>query len=209
VDPDIEAHIHRIQGKLNRLRELDPGLTAFGASSHEYRFYPPLPESEVVHVENRLGVKLPSDYRRFLTRVGGGGAGPYYGIFPPDVEDPEDITSVDQTRKPFRWNEGFNPMEWENPCAQEDVLCDEEDEGPPFPVLLVPGALYICNYGCAIRFFLVVNGNSYGEVWIDRQADEQGLEPVCGSFLEWYENWLNRELSNRSASARKDNGGDA
>jgi hypothetical protein len=131
--------------------------------------------------------------------IGHGGAGPFYGLFPLDGSDAEDITVLEQIRKPFRWTERFNPAKWDNPCIQEDVWCDEGENPQVF--LNVPGALYICNYGCALRFFLVVSGLSLGEVWMDRQADDEGLLPICGEdgrslgFLEWYERWLDEGLS--------------
>lgn len=65
----------------------------------------------------------------------------------------------------------------------------------------VPGALYLCHYGCALRFFLVVTGQCYGEVWHDWQADGTGIYPaedVQGNrlgFLEWYEEWLDKSLA--------------
>jgi len=153
--------------------------------------------------EGRLGVKLPLEYRQFLTTIGHGGAGPYLGLFPFDGSDPEDITTPEQIRKPFRWTDAFNPAEWDNPCTQEDVWCEKDvDEGEkPQVILNVPGVLYICHYGCALRFFLVVNGVSVGEVWMDRQADAAGLHPVCGldgrrsGFVDWYEKWLDEAIS--------------
>lgn len=45
---------------------------------------------------------------------------------------------------------------------------------------------------------LVVQGQSVGEVWFDKQADDDGVFPECGddgkhlSFLDWYERWLNK-----------------
>ncbi len=135
--------------------------------------------------------------------LGYGGAGPYYGLFPLDGSDPEDFTKIERIRKPFRWTEAFNPAQWDDPCSQEDVWCDEGvDEGEnPQVILEVPGALYICRYGCALRFFSVVSGFSLGEVWMDRQADDGGLHPVRGEdggrrgFVEWYEEWLDEGIS--------------
>jgi len=161
-----------------------------------------LADREIAEYEERLGVKLPPEYRQFVTQVGHGGTGPFYGLFRLDGSDPEDVTMPEQIRKPFRWTESLNPADWEDPCSQEDVLCDEVQEGEHiFPILNIPGALYICNYGCAIRYFLIATGLSFGDVWMDRQADEDGLLQLHGEdgrplgFLEWYERWLNEELS--------------
>lgn len=186
----------------------------FGAEEHRYRLGRPLSVPDLDYIEGQLGVRLPEEYRLFLARVGHGGAGPYYGLFTLDGEDPEDITILEQARKDFRWSQAFNPADWEDPCNQEDVWCDEVDEdgdeeaGEPMPFLVVPGALYICHCGCAIRCFLIVRGQCAGEVWLDRQAEEEGLEPARGAdgrrlgFLDWYEKWLDEGLGQLGAGAR-------
>ena len=137
-----------------------------------------------------------------MTRVGHGGAGPYYGLFSLEDRDPEDLTDYDLIQKPFRWVEAFNPYDLVDPCGQEDVWCDEEGEegAQPQVILGVSGALYICSYGCAIRFFLVVKGQCQGEVWRDAQADDDGIVPECDNsgghlgFFDWYEKWLDESL---------------
>jgi hypothetical protein len=61
-------------------------------------------------------------------------------------------------------------------------------------ILRVPGVLD--HRGCALRTFLVVNGQSVGEVWRDLQADDRGLVPEClTGFLDWYERWLDERIS--------------
>jgi hypothetical protein len=140
-----------------------------------------------------------------VTRIGHSGAGPYYGLFSLDGQDSEDITDLDQIRKPFHWTQAFNPYDWQDPCNQEDVWCDEDvEEGErPQVILRIPGALYICHYGCAIRFFLIAKGQCLGEVWRDSQADDAGIMPECGEdgghmgFLDWYERWLDEEIGVR------------
>ncbi|HZO52947.1 MAG TPA: SMI1/KNR4 family protein [Bryobacteraceae bacterium] len=192
------ASLYRIRQKLDRLREADRGFSVFGAHSHGYRLGPPLSESALAQCEKRLGVQLPTEYRLFVTRLGHGGAGPYYGLFSLEDRDSEDITDLDQIRKPFRWSEAFNPYDWEDPCSKEDIWCSEDvdEEQQPQVILNVPGALYICHYGCAIRFFLIVNGQGVGEVWRDSQGDDAGVMPECGDddrhlgFFDWYEKWL-------------------
>jgi len=158
--------LERIRAKLTELRKLDPDYTLFGARSHRYRLGPPLTEAKVAKHERRLGVPLPAEYRQFVTEVGHGGAGPFYGLFTLDGNDPEDITDLQKICKPFRWVEPFNPADWSNPRVEDDVWVDEDvNEGEKPQVLLnPPGVLYICHYGCALRFFLIVNGVGLGEV---------------------------------------------
>jgi hypothetical protein len=59
-----------------------PKRTVFGVIGHHFVLNPPLTEAEVVAFEQGHQVRLPPDYRHFLTSIGNGGAGPYYGVFP-------------------------------------------------------------------------------------------------------------------------------
>jgi hypothetical protein len=202
----LTARIETIAEKLSQLRNVDRTLSVFGSDFHKYVLGPTLSEEALFDCEQHLGVQLPNEYRNFVSRVGHGGAGPYYGLFSLLDRDSEDITDADSIRKPFRWTEAFNPYDWEDPCDQEDVWCDDDvEEGErPQVILKVPGALYICHYGCAIRFFLIVKGRCLGEVWRDSQADDAGIKPECGGngkrlgFLGWYEKWLDEALVNQS-----------
>ncbi len=51
----------------------------------ELKLNPPLPKEELAFFEKYLKVKLPDEYKQFLTEVGNGGAGPFYGILPLDM----------------------------------------------------------------------------------------------------------------------------
>jgi hypothetical protein len=201
--PNLFSRLDRIAEKLDQLRKQDLGFLVFGSDSHRYRLRPPLSDHELLDMERRIGGSLPIEYRLFVSRVGHGGAGPYYGLFPLDDQDPEDITDFDRIQKPFRWSEAFNPYDLKDPCNQEDIWCDEyaEEGQQPQAILQVPGALYIANYGCAISFFLIVTGQCQGEVWRDSQADDDGIVPECNEsgmrlgFFDWYEKWLDANLS--------------
>lgn len=192
----------RVVAKLDRLRKADRAFRVFGAHSHKYRLGRPLGERDILTVERRMGIVVPTDYRLFLTNIGHGGAGRYYGLFRLDGQSAEDITDLAQVGKPFRWSGAANPYDWEDPCSREDVWCDDKVEANDDRqiILNVPGALYVCHYGCAIRFFIIVNGQCIGEVWRDSQTDGTGIRPECAAdgrhfgFLDWYENWLDENL---------------
>jgi hypothetical protein len=205
-DSRLISRADRIAGKLSRLSGADQSFSVFGSISHQYRLAPTLPIRAVQEYEEQRGVQLPAEYRLFVTRIGRGGAGPYYGLFSLNGRDPEDITDFDRIRRPFLWTQAFNPYNWEDACSRKGVWCDDDcEEGErPQVILSVPGALYICHYGCAIRFFLIVNGTCFGEVWRDSQADDRGIMPECDSngrhlcFFDWYENWLDSGIAARA-----------
>ncbi len=69
--------------------------------------------------------------------------------------------------------------------------------------MFLSGALYLCHQGCVIRNFLIVSGPSEGEVWREDQASRRGIFPEVDEagnrlrFLDWYEQWLDKSLSER------------
>ena len=74
------------------------------------------------------------------------------------------------------------------------------DENGKYVGMFLPGALYLCHCGCAIRNFLIVRGPCEGEVWRDDQASRKGIFPEVDEhgkrlrFLDWYEQWLDKSL---------------
>ncbi len=81
------AQLDRIAHKLDHLRAADGAFSVFGSDSHGYFLGPKLKERDLVAVEQRLGVRLPKEYRLFLAHLGEGGAGPFYGLFTLNGED--------------------------------------------------------------------------------------------------------------------------
>ena len=64
------------------------------------------------------------------------------------------------------------------------------------------GAIRICHYGCAVHFFLIVNGKEFGNVWIDDRASDNGLFPALSkntgqrmTFSDWYYEWIENSLN--------------
>jgi hypothetical protein len=85
---------------LRKLRST--GATVFGADSHQFLVNDPLAESVVQTFERKHKIQLPADYRSFLTTIGNGGAGPYYGIFPLGYMD-----GVGSAIQPWTEQDGF------------------------------------------------------------------------------------------------------
>jgi hypothetical protein len=184
----------------------------FGASEHRYRLAPPLSAAQVATWEHDHGVQLPPEYRTFITKLGNGGAGPFYGLFPLGLWDgaggplePWD-DAVGDLRAAFPHREEWNlpasrlePPDSFEDDASETAWHDALDGGYCARSLL-DGAFYLCHHGCALRTVLVVTGPERGTVWLDGRADESGILPHTDgngrhlSFGEWYRGWLERSL---------------
>lgn len=210
----------RVIDSLDALRRRDKGLTLFGSEQHGYKLNPPIALAEIERFESEKGVHLPDDYRLFVTQIGNGGAGPYYGVFAFGYQDDgssscrwEDASLVGDLAKPFphedRWNlpESF----WaQKPDTSEDTPLEEVDrlyadwdariEADYWNPSLMNGSIPICHVGCALRHWLVINGKCKGQVWADERADEGGIYPLQDNdgriigFDQWYGDWLDAAL---------------
>lgn len=198
------------------LRRLSASKTAiFGANSHSFLLNLPLTETDICTFEQRHSISLPAEYRHFLSAIGNGGAGPYYGVFPLGMMD----DSGDKL-KPWRENDGFIGLlsksfplkdEWNDVRgmpSDELLETDEQEyerqldefEKGYWNSSLVNGAIPICHQGCALRVWLVLNGEQAGRLWRDGRSDQTGLSPMRlanGSparFSSWYSEWLDSAL---------------
>lgn len=197
--PDVNATWDGVRDRLERLRlsyMRGQAREVFGAEGHRFEALPPLSDGDLARAENQFGVRLPEDYRDFLTRVSAGGAGPYYGLFPlsPDAAgrwswrgdgaelttlaalgtafDPGDVSEalalLDETPPPMDDEEVYE--DWLN--HREDVLWDDKR---------TRGAVCLCHEGCAYRDWLVVTGPHQGQIWDDERAGDVDLAPKSAS----------------------------
>jgi len=197
---------------LARLREADPNLQVFGASFHRYAFEPRISESRLRSWEHEHGVELPSAYREFLTELGNGGAGPFYGIFPLGMWDGSGraleswVGAAGDLRAAFPHREAWNlpasrferPEEFDS--DEDEDAWNEALDAEYYSRSLLDGAFWICHHGCALRTALVVTGPERGNVWFDGRPDNSGIVPHTDaggkhlSFGDWYLDWLERSL---------------
>ncbi|MBO4209578.1 SMI1/KNR4 family protein [Micromonospora echinofusca] len=88
---ELSARLARVASKVAAAASLPGGPVMFGADVHRFRIGPALSEDAVAVFEKHHGVRLPPDYRGFITTVGHGGlgrfggAGPFYGLL--QIED--------------------------------------------------------------------------------------------------------------------------
>jgi hypothetical protein len=202
---------------LGELGQTDRHRRVFGSGSHLYKLNPPLAVPVVAGFEARYGISLPGDYRSFITEIGDGGAGPSYGVLPfgkdDDDRDWQGGGLVGDPSKPFPHSTAWNLPEsfWDGepapppgtPLEEEDRLMeawDREMEAHYWNPAIMDGAIPICHLGCALRQWLVINGEPRGFVWNDFRADDRGLSPVLGrsgepmTFADWYMTWLDNSM---------------
>lgn len=215
----MPATIESIRDGLERCRNAKRQPSVFGSDSHDFKLFPPLPASAVSQFEERHKIKLPDGYRRFITELGNGGAGPYYGLFKLGEMDhnfnhkpwKENDGFVGVLSEPFPHTEAWNdlppyPEEQDDEAAYEAEL-DAFDE-IYWNSKQVNGAIPICHQGCAYRNWLVVTGAEAGTVWEDLRTDQKGLLPAKTNrnhrvrFLEWYDDWLQQAVAKLSPSSR-------
>jgi|EndMetStandDraft_2_1072991.scaffolds.fasta_scaffold09531_2 hypothetical protein len=157
-------------------RELRP----FGVDGHRFRLMPPASESRVQMIEATHDIKIPPDYRAFITRVAGGGAGPAYGLIPFEDAPAYERAGMRQgtLAKPFPLTSAYNPDD--DPLGLQLL----SSAGP------LDGALAICHEGCGHLHLLVVCGPAYGQMWCDGTVSDGGFASLGVGFFDWYERWL-------------------
>lgn len=140
-----------VEGQLERKLQLDSECLAFGVLRHRYQLRPPSKDSDVHSLEATYGIRLPPDYRRFITEIGDGGAGPSCGLYSAKgtLSGKGDVTyGRFQSGGAHRIDEPF--------VRPNYPKCGGYDEC---------GLLLLCQHGCAHSVFLVVSGSQSGTVW--------------------------------------------
>ncbi|HUC79845.1 MAG TPA: SMI1/KNR4 family protein [Flavisolibacter sp.] len=206
----MHEQLETIKSKLKELKRLDSSFVLFGSSTHRYKLNPTLPLQKIKQFEEDHQIKLPDGYVQFITKIGNGGAGPFYGLerFEDVLFNDLDYKRPDSLRNPSKpflhttpWKLEFlstvteqeNEEEYEMQLqAFEEVYYNEEQ---------MNGVIAICNYGCAVSLNLVVNGEEYGNIWTDGRGGNTGIHPSHElgntekiTFLNWYERWLDNSL---------------
>lgn len=207
----MKEQLNRIKEKIGQLKQLDRNYILFGSQRHLYKINPTISLDKVRQFEATHKVTLPKDYVEFLTEIGNGGVGPFYGLEPiqNSLYDDLDYKRADSLLNPSQpflhtepWNLEFQPSvdEDENEEQYENERIKFEERY--YDKKQMNGVLAICNYGCAVSLNLVVNGQEYGNIWTDDRGSDNGIYPSheLGNkdkvgFLDWYELWLDNSIS--------------
>lgn len=200
-----------VRQRVARLQASSAHKAVFGADGHRFELAVPLTPEEVAEVEGQVGVRLPAEYRSFLTEVGAGGAGPFYGIFPLTrhqggrwrwVGDGAELTDLDQLATAFE--PGDLRSEQERVWAEQPDPADQSAylvwvsrwDDVLWPPGRTAGGICLCHEGCGHHRWLVVSGPDRGGIWSDGRAGDVDLAPVSGrdghilGFAQWYLEWL-------------------
>ena len=165
---------------------------------------PTISEDEVSEIEKRNNIILPKDYREFITKIGNGCIGPDHGLLSLQ-ESMIDFKLRDKPvinlSIPFPYTEAWNKKEW-----IESIDWDR-GERPSSAELMeymsvkhINGCLQICHIGHGATYLLVVNGEEYGNIWLDERTDYGGIEPLLDSkggrvsFISWFTEWLDESV---------------
>ncbi|GAB3517516.1 SMI1/KNR4 family protein [Emticicia fontis] len=207
----MNQQLERIKEKLEQLKRLDKRFIVFGSQKHRYKLNQVISSDKIQQFENTYKITLPAEYVAFMTTIGNGGAGPCYGLEPFEncLFDDLDYKSPDSLLNPSKpflhtqpWNMEFiatvdekaNEAEyWKERTAFEEQYFAKEQ---------MNGTIAICNCGCALNLNLVINGEEFGNIWIDDRGSDNGIFPSSElenkdrtTFLDWYELWLDNSLN--------------
>lgn len=190
----IETRLENIKVKLKKLKKQDKKLKVFGAEDHKYKSKK-VSEIKIVKLEQKIGIELPIEYKLFLLKIGTG-AGPDYGLFTLK----KTLKELDIWGKDLSEQNTNKPFDLLNTDAKELIKKKIENRKEFYYKRLktANGILPIATEGCTYYSYLVLTGQQKGKVWgIDVNNYDTmpaGLTKEF-SFLEWYENWLDINLS--------------
>lgn len=184
----------RIKGIMKKMEELSASKNPkYSCGEFPPKWDKPFTEERVAKFEEKNGIKLPPDYRRFITTVASAGTQPFYGLyslFDKGIERPAfDKPFIATVRKPILYEE------------LEQLDDDEVDE---IYDNLHCGFVPLCTEGCGMDSILVVNSEdkeTYGTAWYFDFANDAGTLPLINpkngkpmDFLDWLEYYVDRTL---------------
>jgi Leucine-rich repeat (LRR) protein len=197
--------IDAIKSKLSLLIEKDKGFKTFGSNEpwggHQYLLNPTINELELTIFESSNNIKLPEDYKSFLSNICNGGAGPFYGLYSLEVgiDEANRLSNIENITNSFSKNFPISKQETDNfikyyyQCIEDGE--DDEIIYPEVPEVLT-GVIFLSQYGCGWSYCLVIKGEMKGTVWLhgDYFYPIFDKEKIW-TFSDWYEDWLDKSIN--------------
>ncbi len=184
MSKQIDERITRVLEKFEEIR----GCTS--CWNEPLNWYAPMSEEEVAAYEKEKGIRLPEEYRRFITSIGANGNKLFYGIAHLDNQKEEGC--IPENPFPF----SFDNFPFFLYMTEEELDNFDYDSA-------CSGFLHLNTEGCGMDSVLVVNSTDpsvYGTVWFFDFANDFGTLPMRDkktnkpfSFLDWLEYWAEQE----------------
>ncbi|WP_442603092.1 SMI1/KNR4 family protein [Paenibacillus sp. KN14-4R] len=178
--------LYRIRRKLEQAAKADPECKVFGARAHRYKLNEPLSLAELRRFEREHGIALPEPYAAFVTELGNGGAGPYYGIHPLGAKQAIDLDLIGHP-SPLRPGAKLEPSGTPSGDWDDDFEDDEDEK--------YPGLLNIGEQGCSYETMLMITGDYRGKVIYADLDSRKTFFTYEANFLDWYERWLDETIA--------------
>lgn len=190
----IDERIAAIMQKMEKLSGKHP---EFPCGKFPPEWDKPLSEEVVEEYERKNNIKLPADYRRFITTVAAGGTQPFYGMYSIAGKLLQYDMRAD-AGKPFPYTVR-KPLDISNISDEEYDALYEGDESKADA-----GYVILCHEGCGMYSILIVNSqdeDTYGTAWYYDLANDAGIYPLINpvnkkpmSFLDWLEYYVDKTL---------------
>lgn len=156
---------------------------------NDYKLLSVASPKSIENFESKFAVKIPDDFKWFLLNISNGIVNTeQYGFNLIDRIDFSDyyyLADEFNPSLPFKLNDDF------------DFETDEYDD-------FINGTIHLAGYGCGCYSFIVVNGEEYGNVWIDNYASNSEVSPIKSeqksrlNFHEWLDEEINSMISQKN-----------
>ncbi|MBQ6697021.1 MAG: SMI1/KNR4 family protein [Lachnospiraceae bacterium] len=188
----------RIAQIMKKVEKLSAKKRRFPCGKFPPEWKEPITEEQVMAYEKEKGIRLPEDYRRFITTVASAGTQPFYGLYGLlDKKPSYEFEPIVEKKFPYTLS---TPLKIAEMSEEEYDKYWNDDENEEY----MQGYILLCHEGCGMESILIVNTDAeevYGTVWFCDLANDYGIMPIYHPqtrepmhFLEWLEYWVDQML---------------
>lgn len=184
----LENYTLKIKKTIDKAAKIDHNFKVFGSKKHKYILNPVISLDQIRLFEQKYQITLPKEYVYFLTQIGNGGAGPYYGLYSLETVEQKNYYLKESVQNPVFIDKTLTPELWkEKTQILEDSDCSDEvyDE---IESQVAAGGLEIGTQGCSYGNILMYKGSETGKiVYFDWDISSESSPYLTGmTFLDWY-----------------------